>query len=226
MMIKAGNPEILSEFLGSTFLTMAAVSPMILFPEILESSISIAVLVNGLVVAFILYVLIEMFGPISGAHFNPIVTIAMTQLNGFNRREAVLYIISQFLGGFVGVVLSHLMYFHELPVLLSISQIQRSGGNYLGEIVGTYVLVLAILVLSKHRSPNLSLGIGLLVGSQLMATSSTMFSNPMITFARILTYSVAGIRPIDATVFIAMQMIGMVLALKTYGLLVVGIETR
>ena len=224
--MRAEKPEILSEFLGSMFLTIAAVSLMIMFPETLDSSISFAVLVNGIVVAFTLYVLIEVFSPISGAHFNPVVTLAMTQLNKIESDKARLYIVSQIFGGIAGILISHLMFFHEIPILLTISQVQRSGGNYIGEIVGTYVLLLSILLLSKKNSPNLSLGVGLLVGGQLMATSSTMFSNPMITLVRTLTYSVAGIRPADAVVFIAMQFISMVLALRTFEIIEKGVETK
>jgi len=105
------------------------------------------------------------------------------------------------------------MFYHQSQRILVISEINRSGGNYLGEIIGTLALLLAILMLIRNENPRIGWNIGVLVGGQLMATSSTMFANPMITIARTFTYSAAGIRPTDSGVFILMQFIGLALAL-------------
>jgi len=209
----AEKQELIAEFLGSFFLTIAAVTPMILFPEIMGSSIGVAVLADALAVGFVLSVLIDMFGPISGAHFNPIVSLMMVKLNRMPMGKAGLYLAAQVLGGLMGVIGSHLMFYNETPVIATISEINRSGGNYLGEIIGTLILLLAILTLLKNENPRIGWNIGVLVGGQLMATSSTMFANPMITIARTFTYSAAGIRPIDSLMFILMQFIGLGLAL-------------
>ncbi|MBD3205763.1 hypothetical protein GF319_05385 [Candidatus Bathyarchaeota archaeon] len=214
--MKSTRAELLSEFLGSMFLTLAAISPMILFPIILGSTAAIAVVADALVVGFVLFVLIEMFGPVSGAHFNPIVSIGMTLLDKMDRVKASEYIVSQISGGFLGLLLSHLMFFHEVPILIHISTKVRNSGNYLGEIIGTFALVLTILMLIRNNSPRISFAIGLLVSGQLMATSSTMFANPMITIVRAFTYSDAGVRPFDAVIFILMQLFGMLLATKTW----------
>ena len=211
--MSAEKQELIAEFLGSFFLALAAVTPMILFPEILGSSISVAVLADALAVGFVLSVLIDMFGPISGAHFNPIVTLMMVKLNRMSTKKAGVYLVAQVFGGLLGVLGSHLMFYHEIPVIATISEIKRSGGNYLGEIIGTLILLLAILTLLKNENPRIGWNIGVLVGGQLMATSSTMFANPMITIARTFTYSAAGIRPIDSLMFILMQFIGLGLAL-------------
>ena len=211
--MSAEKQELIAEFLGSFFLTLAAITPMILFPEILDSSIDVAVLADALAVGFVLSVLIDMFGPISGAHFNPIVSLMMARLNRMPMDKAGLYLTAQILGGLMGVVGSHLMFYHETQVIAAISEINRSGGNYLGEIIGTLILLLAILTLLKNENPRIGWNIGVLVGGQLMATSSTMFANPMITIARTFTYSAAGIRPIDSLMFILMQLIGLGLAL-------------
>jgi glycerol uptake facilitator-like aquaporin len=206
------NPELMAEFLGSMFLTMAAITPMILFPNILESSIGLAVIADGLVVAFVLFALIEMFGAISGAHFNPVVSITMRILGRMPTEKTVLYITTQIIGGLTGLLATHGMFFHQIPKLIEVSSNQRSGGAYLGEIFGTFILLLSILLLVQQENPRIAPVIGFLVGGQLMATSSTMFANPMITLVRIFTYSAAGIQPLDSLVFIMMQMIGMVLA--------------
>jgi glycerol uptake facilitator-like aquaporin len=211
--MSAEKQELIAEFLGSFFLALAAVTPMILFPEILGSSISVAVIADALAVGFVLSVLIDMFGPISGAHFNPIVTLMMVKLNRMPTKKSGVYLVAQVFGGLLGVLGSHLMFYHQIPVIATISEINRSGGNYLGEIIGTLILLLAILTLLKNENPRMGWNIGVLVGGQLMATSSTMFANPMITIARTFTYSAAGIRPIDSLMFILMQFIGLGLAL-------------
>lgn len=205
--------ELLAEFLGSFFLTTAAITPMILFPEILNSGLGLAVLADALAVGVVLSVLIDMFESISGAHFNPIVTIMMTQLDKVPSRKAGEYIIVQLLGGFAGLLCSHLMFFHEPFKLIQISEVYRGGGSYLGEIIGTLILLLAILIFRKNENPRIGLNVGILVGGQLLATSSTMFANPMITLMRTFTYSAAGIRPSDSAVFILMQFIGLGLTL-------------
>jgi glycerol uptake facilitator-like aquaporin len=211
--MKAERQELVAEFLGSLFLVTAAITPMILFPIILESGIGVAVLADALAVGFVLSVLIEMFGPISGAHFNPVVSIMMTQLNRMSASKAGEYIFAQVLGGFTGLICSHLMFFHDKQILIQVSEKSRGGGNYLGEILGTLILLLAILTLIKNENPRIGQNIGILVGGQLLATSSTMFANPMITLVRTFTYSAAGIRPIDSVAFIVMEFIGLGLAL-------------
>ncbi|MBD3173133.1 hypothetical protein GF326_11740 [Candidatus Bathyarchaeota archaeon] len=207
--MQISKPQLISEFLGSMFLALAAISPMILFPYILKSSIGLAVLADAISVAFILGVLIEIFAPISGAHFNPVVSVLMAYLDRISYRNAVKYTLVQILGGFTGLLISHLMFFHNIPKILQVSEINRNGGSYIGEVFGTMILLLAILLLIENRHPRIGWNIGLLVGGQLLATSSTMFANPMITIVRIFTYSAAGIHPIDSLIFIIMQLTGL-----------------
>jgi glycerol uptake facilitator-like aquaporin len=108
------------------------------------------------------------------------------------------------------------MFYHQIPKILSISVKVRSGGNYVAEILGTFILLIAILLLIHYQSDKLALIIGLIVGGELITTSSTMFANPQVTLARTLTYSQAGIRPMDAAIFIIMQLVGMLLAVGTW----------
>ena len=208
--------QILSEYLGSLFLVMAAIAPIILFNQVLGAEINLTILAGGLAIGFILFTLVEIFGPISGAHFNPAVSLAMALDGKISWKGALIYIVAQVAGGFTGTIFSHLMFYHKIPELITVSEVARPGGNYFSEILCTFILVLAILLLVHNRSGKLSLVVGMLVGGQLIATSSTMFANPQVTFARIFTYSKAGVMPVDGAVFILMQIIGAVLAVLIF----------
>jgi glycerol uptake facilitator-like aquaporin len=195
------------------FLVMAAISPVILFHDILKSGIALAVLADALAVGFILFALIEIFSPICTAIFNPAVSIALAIDGRITWSQAIIYSVNQILGGLTGLIMSHLMFYHEIPKIVVISNITRSGGNYLAEIFGTFLLLLAIFSLTDQKSNKTALVIGLLVGGMLIATSSTMFANPQVTLARMFTYSIAGITPFDGLIFIIMEMIGALLAI-------------
>ena len=195
---------------------MAAISPIILFNRVLNAGIALAVLADALGVGTILFALIEMFGPVSGAHFNPAVTLATVICGTMSWRRAALYILMQIGGGLTGMIFSHLMFYHEIPRLVAVSEVTRVGGNYFAEILCTFILILTILLLVQRRSKKISIVVGLLVGGQLIATSSTMFANPQVTLARMFTYSAAGVKPIDGMVFILMQVIGTVLAVLVF----------
>jgi glycerol uptake facilitator-like aquaporin len=191
---------------------MAAISPIILFTQVLGADIALAVLADAIAVGFILFALIEVFGKISGAHFNPAVTLSMLMWKQISRRDAVLYMIVQVVGGFVGLLISHAMYFDQIPIIFTISTISRSGGAYIAEFLGTLLLALSILVLVNNKSDRSSFVVGILVAGMLIATSSTLFANPQVTLARIFTYSQAGISPFDALIFIVMEILGALVA--------------
>lgn len=212
----ATGSQILSEYVGSLFLVMAAISPIILFHQALEAGIGMAVLADALAVGFILFALIEIFGPISGAHFNPAVSLAMVLDGKIGWKHASIYVLAQIAGGLTGTVFSHLMFYHKIPKLIAVAEVSRAGGNYFAEILGTFILVLAIFLLVHHQSDKLSLVVGLLVGGQLIATSSTMFANPQVTLARMFTYAAAGVTPIDGAIFVLMQIIGAGLAVLVF----------
>ena len=211
--------EIVAEFLGSMFLVMAAISSMVLFTNVFESNKAMAVLANAVSVAFVLIALIEMFGRVSGAHFNPVVTAVMLFEKQIGKSKATLFIIFQIIGGITGTALTHLMFLDEFGGMLAVSNNIRNDYVYFSEVFGTFILVLAILMLVKTKSNKISIIVGLLVGGQLLATSSTMFANPQVTIARMFTSSVSGIRPMDGLIFIAMQIIGSLLAYAVYKLI-------
>jgi len=206
------NNRLIAEFLGSAVLVIAAISPTILAYNVLRASASLAVLYDSLAVAFVLIALIEILGPVSGCHINPAITIAMILTKEMDFRMGVRYIVVQMLGGLVGVISSHLMFYDRYPILLTISCIERAGGCYYSEFFGTFLLILTIYGCKRNNSKLNSLIIGLLVGGLLLATSSTMFTNPQVTFARMFTYAIAGIRPIDALFFFAFEMLGALVA--------------
>jgi glycerol uptake facilitator-like aquaporin len=193
-------------------LVIAAISPMILFLEVLNSTLAVAVIADALAVGFVLIALIETFGPICTAYFNPAVTLALFLTKSLSLKKAIELSIVQILGGLSGVFITHIMYQDVVSDLFGVSLIQRSGGLYIAEIFGTFLLVLTILTLSSQRNEKISIIVGLLVGGLLLATSSTMFANPQVTIARMFTLSAAGISVVDGLVFILMQIIGTLLA--------------
>lgn len=216
MKMQCAPRELCAEFIGSMFLVMSTVASMILFDVVFDAAEEIAVLANAITVAFVLCACIEIFSPVSGAHFNPVVTLAMRLDKKIATLKATWFVLAQFAGGVSGVILGHLMFFDEIGALLSVSENARGGYMYLGEIIGTFILVLAILLLVANKSGKASIIVGLLVGGQIMATSSTMFANPQVTAARMLTATASGIRPFDGVIFIVMQIIGAILAFLVY----------
>jgi len=218
-MSKSSLGEAIAEFIGSMFIVIAAISPMILFASIFQSEKSIAVFVNAITVVFVICALIEVFKPVSGAHFNPIVTMVMLFEKKIGAIAALFFVFFQVAGGITGIILSHLMFYDYVGHLLSVSDITRNNYMYFGEILGSFILILAILLLIKAKSNKISIIIGLLVGGQIFSTSSMMFANPQVTIARMFTGSISGIRPIDGLVFIAMQIIGAILAYGVYRLI-------
>lgn len=215
MMKKTLIPPLVAEFLGSMLLVMSTIGSMVMFTVVLDSPKNVALLANAVAVGFILSTLIEMFTPISGSHFNPVVTMIMWLEKKVDSLQAISFVLVQVLGGVVGTVVTHLMFFEEMGGILFISDNVRNGSRYFSEFVATFILLLVILMLVKVKSDKTSLMIGLWVGGQIMATSSTIFANPQVTIARILTSAESGIRPVDGLVFILMQIIG---ALVAYGI--------
>ena len=210
-----GNIFHLCDFLGSMLLVIAAISPVILFYQILKTDLALAVLADAIAVGFILFALIEIFSPVCTSFFNPAVAIAFAIDGKLTWKQAGIYSINQILGGLVGLLISQLMFYNQIPKLFVISNVTRSGGEFVAEILGTFFLVLAILSMVEQKSNKTSFVVGFLVGGMLLATSSTMFANPQVTIARMFTYSAAGIAPLDGLVFITMQITGAVFAWRS-----------
>ncbi|MCL2236277.1 MAG: aquaporin [Defluviitaleaceae bacterium] len=210
--------EVAAEFIGTMFLVIASVASMVMFTEVFGADKPLAVLANAIAVGFTLIALIEIFGSVSGANFNPAVTLAMLLNRKTTGKKAGLYIVTQFAGGMAGVAAANAMFLEEVGAVLALSNNPRTH-TLLGEILGTFILILAIFLLVKQGSGKISVIVGLLVGGMLLSTSSTMFANPAVTLARMFTPTQSGIAWADGLLFITMQIIGAALALATFKLI-------
>jgi glycerol uptake facilitator-like aquaporin len=211
--------KLLAEFIGSGLLVMAIVSSAILAYEVLGASVGLSVLYIGIATGLWLFVLVEVFGPISGAHFNPAVTVAMMVSKDIDAKTGGLYIPVQIAGGIVGVVFTHMMFLHLGFPLMTISTVARPAWCYWAEFVGTFVLLMTIYGCVRGGSKLTSLAVGLVVGGGILTTSATMFVNPQVTIARMFTYAIAGVRPLDAGPFIVCELLGALAAAGVFGYL-------
>ena len=202
--------KLLAEFLGTALLLATVVGSGIMGVNLSAGNDGIALLANAAATAGALYVLIVLFGPISGAHFNPAVSLAMRLRGELSTRDTALYIVVQVAAAILGVLLAHAMF--ELPLIQPGTHLRSGGGQWLSEMVATFGLLLTILLGLRHRAT----AIPALVGSYIFAaywfTASTSFANPAVTLARSLTQSFAGIRPEDVGGFVLAQLLGMLAA--------------
>jgi glycerol uptake facilitator-like aquaporin len=197
------------EWLGTAFLLAAVVGSGIMAQK-LAGDDALALLCNTLATGAILAVLILVFGPLSGAHFNPAVTIGFALRGKLPWSEAAIYIAAQLLGGLVGVWLAHLMF--ELPVW-QFSITERTGaGQWIAEAVATFGLVLTIFACVSQRPDSVPYAVGLYITAAYWFTASTSFANPAVTIARSLSNTFAGIAPAGVAAFVVSQLAGMLAA--------------
>jgi glycerol uptake facilitator-like aquaporin len=199
-----------AEFLGTAFLLAAVVGSGIMAAKLAGGNAALALLCNTIATGAILTVLILMLGPISGAHFNPAVSLAAALRGDMSANAAGLYIGAQLTGAILGVWAAHLMF--ELPVL-QISLTTRTGaGQWLAEAIATFGLLLTILGCSARSPAAIPYAVGLYITSAYWFTASTSFANPAVTIARSLSDTFAGIAPASVMAFIAAQLLGMLAA--------------
>jgi len=199
-----------SEGLGTAFLLAAVVGSGIMAAKLAGGNNAIALLCNTLPTGAILVVLILIFGPLSGAHFNPAVTLAFALRGGLPWSIAALYIVVQVLGGVAGVWVAHLMF--ELPVWQFSTSARIGSGQWLAEAVATFGLLLTIFGCIARKPEATAYAVGLYITSAYWFTSSTSFANPAVTIARSLSDSFAGIAPAGVAAFIIAQLAGMLAA--------------
>ncbi len=199
-----------AEFLGTMFLLIGVVGSGIMGFKLADGNIAIALLANSIATGAILYVLITMLGPVSGAHFNPGVTLAFLIHRDIETRPALAYASVQIIGGLVGVWLTHLMF--ELPVLQSSETFRTGPAQWLSEILASFGLVLVILGGIRFRPEAVPALVGLYITGAYWFTSSTSFANPAVTIARSFSDTFAGIYPAHAPMFIVMELAGAGLA--------------
>lgn len=205
-----------AETLGTALLVVAVVGSGIMATN-LTNDIAVQLLANAGATVGALIALIMMFGPISGAHFNPVVT-AMTCLRGERSwRELAPYFTAQVVGGVVGAAVANLMF--ELDVLGPSTKIRDGGGIWLGEVVATFGLLLVIFLIGQSRPDSVPLAVGVWIGGAYWFTSSTSLANPAVSIARAFSDSFAGIAPESVPMFVVMQLVGFVLAVPVLRLL-------
>lgn len=211
--------RIVAEALGTAFLLAAVVGSGIMAAKLAGGNAALALLCNTLPTGAMLAVLILMFAPISGAHFNPAVTLAFVCRGELNWRMAAFYAASQILGGIAGVLAAHAMF--DLP-LWQVSQTVRGGaGQWFAEFVATFGLVLVIFCCLRAAREAVPYAVGLYITSAYWFTASTSFANPAVTIARSLSDTFAGIAPPGVAPFIAAQIAG-----ALAGVLVAGVLYR
>lgn len=203
-----------AEALGTAMLVATVVGSGIMADR-LTDDIALALLGNTLPTGAILVVLITILGPLSGAHFNPAVTLVFALRRQIASNAALAYVLAQVAGGVAGALLAHAMF--ELPIW-QVSTTVRSGmAQWLAEAVAAFGLVLTILAGLRFRSDAIPWLVGLYITAAYWFTASTSFANPAVAIARAFTDTFAGIRPIDLPGFIAAELIGAVLALMLAG---------
>ena len=199
-----------AEAIGTALLLTAVVGSGIMAERLAAGNVALALLANAIATGGALAALILTFAPISGAHFNPLVTLALTLRGDVARAAALPYIAAQVIGAILGVGLAHLMF--GLPVLELSTHARASAGEMLGEFLATFGLLGLVLSASRHAPAALPWGVAGYIAGAYWFTSSTSFANPAVTIARALTDSFAGIRASDAPGFIAAEIVGALVA--------------
>ncbi len=207
--------QLAAEGLGTAFLLAGVVGSGIMGERLADGNVAIALLANSIATGAILAVLILVFGPLSGAHFNPAVTLAFLLQGRIARPLAGAYVAVQIVGGLLGTWVAHLMFGEAL---FQVSTAVRNGpGQWLAEFVAAFGLVATILGCLKARPEAVAYAVGLYITAGYWFTASTSFANPAVTLARSFTDTFSGIRPLDAPAFIAAQLLGAAAATLLFG---------
>ncbi|MCJ9671174.1 MULTISPECIES: MIP/aquaporin family protein [unclassified Neorhizobium] len=203
-----------AEALGTALLVATVVGSGIMADR-LSVDMGVSLLGNTLPTGAILVVLITLLGPISGAHFNPAVTMVFALRREIDARSALFYLAAQFAGGVAGTILAHAMF--DLPLLQVSATVRTGPGQWLAEVVATFGLILTILAGIRFRSEAIPWLVGLYITAAYWFTASTSFANPAVALARSLTDTFAGIRPDDLAGFILAEIVGALVALLLAG---------
>ena len=204
-----------AEAIGSFFLFAGVIGSGIMAETLSDGNVALALLANTIATGAILYVLIAMLAPISGAHFNPAVTFAFAVRREIGVALAAAFVAAQVIGGTLGAFAAHLMF--DLEILQFSTKARAGIGQWSGELVATFGLVFTILLLLKHRAEAIPAGVALYITSAYWFTSSTSFANPAITLVRSMSDTFAGIAPGDVPLFVVAQFAGALAAVLIAG---------
>ncbi len=207
--------RLLAEGVGSFFLFATVVGSGVMAENLSDGNVAVALLGNTLATAAMLFVLITMLGPISGAHFNPAVSLVFRLLGELNSLETLGHVAAQLAGGVLGVWAAHLMF--DLPIIELSTKARTGLGQWAGEGIATFGLVLTILATLRARREWVPVSVALYVAAAYWFTSSTSFANPAVTAARSLSNTFAGIAPADVPAFVVAQLLGAVAGMVVAG---------
>jgi glycerol uptake facilitator-like aquaporin len=202
--------RVVAEFLGTWLLVATVVGSGIMAENLAGGNVAVALHGNTIATGAILVVVIAMLGPISGAHFNPAVSLVFTAAGELPAASLALYVVAQVAGGITGTITAHLMF--ELPVVQMSEHIRQGPSQFLSEVVATFGLIATILGCRRFRAEIIPVAVALYVVAGYWFTASTCFANPAVAIARSLTNTFSGIRPADAPWFILAEIVGALLA--------------
>tara|TARA_Y100000996_G_scaffold355659_1_gene296247 strand:- start:100 stop:744 length:645 start_codon:yes stop_codon:yes gene_type:complete len=207
----------LSEAIGTFFLVAVVVGSGIMAENLSAGNNAVALLGNTIATGAILFVIIKMFGKISGAHFNPIVTMIFYLKKEINLEESIKYILIQIISGLFAIITVHFIF--EQSIIQISQNVRGEWPLLISEIIATLGLILTILLIRKNDEDSVAIGVALFITAGYWFTSSTSFANPAVTIARMFTNTFTGISPISTPYFIFGQIIGAVIGLKIFNFL-------
>lgn len=212
--------RLLAEALGTFFLFATVMGAGIMADNLAGGNVAVALIGTTLPIGAILYVIIVMLGPVSGAHFNPVVTLVFRLRGEIENGAALAYVITQVASGILAAFAVHVMF--DLPIL-QVADTPRTGiGQWAGEVVATFGLILTILATLRARPDAVPISVALYIFAACWFTSSTSFANPAITIARSFTDTFTGIAPADIPAFVIAQVAGALLAMGVAAVLFAG----
>jgi len=202
--------KLAAEFVGTALLLATVVGSGIMGERLSGGNSAIALLANALATGAVLYALISAMGPVSGAHFNPVVTLAQAWLGKLPWRQVGPYVLIQIVAALAGVMAAHWMF--ELPTFFASQHVRSGPSQVFSEAVATFGLITVILHCARWKPEAIPAAVGAYITAAYWFTASTSFANPAVTLPRSLTDTFSGIRPVDAPAFIVAQFIGAAMA--------------
>lgn len=200
------NQRLAAEALGTGLLVATVVGSGIMAAKLAGGNIALALLGNTIPTGAILVVLITVFGPISGAHFNPVVSLVMAVRGDLNKSDLLPFVLAQIIGGCLGTLAAHAMF--DLPLLQFSSTARIGPSQWFAEFVATFGLLVTIIGCVRYKPDFVAVAVGLYITAAYWFTASTSFANPAVTIARALTDTFAGINPLHVVPFIVAQTVG------------------